>query len=131
MQSSVLDTNRVMSLLELDEPNEVDSFFADLVKEFTSEASHLIQSINQSIQQQDSASLATYSHSFRGASLNMGAIALARVCDILETDARRSQLAGTYACLGEIETLYQVTIYALETIKDQAINRSRQHGISY
>jgi len=123
MHSSILDTNRVLSLLELDEPNEVDSFFTDLVKEFTSEASLLIHLIKQSIQHQDSAAIAAYSHSFRGASLNMGAIALAQMCDILETDARRNQLSGTCTWLAEIETLYSETIYALETIKDQTINQ--------
>lgn len=131
MQSRILDINRVMSLLELDEPDGTDSFFADLVREFSSDADQLIQSIQRSIQQQDRAMIAAHSHSFRGASLNMGAVALADVCETLETQVKGSDLSSTRTWLTELENLYQATIRALETIKDQTVNQGGQHDISY
>jgi len=119
MVSSILDTDRVSSLLELDMPTAEDSFFADLVDEFSTEADQIIYLIKRSLQQQDSAACAASSHSLKGASLNLGAIALVEVCEAIETLARQNLLSQVSSRLPELELLCQSTIQALKTLKPQ------------
>ncbi|MFN8494238.1 MAG: Hpt domain-containing protein [Caldilineaceae bacterium] len=121
MGSSILDTDRVSSLLELDTPNAEDSFFADLVAEFSTEADQLIRSLKRALLQQDNVACAASSHSLKGASLNLGAIALVEVCEAIEGLARQNHLSQVSSRLAELDLLYQSTIQALETLKPQAV----------
>lgn len=131
MEASILDIDRVTSLLELDTPATEDSFFADLIDEFSTEAVQLINSIKRSLQQKDGAACAAYSHSFKGASLNLGATALVRVCEAIESQARANNLAQVSNWLPELESLYQATIQALEMLKPQPVYSGGYHDIGH
>ncbi len=119
MQFDILDLNTITNLLELNDPTEPTSFFVDLIREFYVQAVRLIAMIQQAIQQNNSLTIVTHLHNLKGASLNMGALALAQLCETIETHIQNSNLAKMHSWVAELELIYNETVKAMESIKKQ------------
>ncbi|MCX6046101.1 MAG: Hpt domain-containing protein [Chloroflexi bacterium] len=117
MQSGLLDLNTITTLLELNDPTESSNFFVELVNEFLAQATHLIAAIKQAIHQNDRRNLIPHLHNLKGASLNMGAIALAEACETLESSIEKGQLAEIDSWPAKLELIYSETVQAMEQIK--------------
>ncbi len=118
MQSGLLDLNTITNLLELNDPTEANSFFAELVREFFIQAARLITIIKQAIQLNDRLNLIYHLHNLKGASLNMGAIALAEVCETIEVSIQNNHLSEMSSWPAKLELIYQETSQAMEQIKN-------------
>ena len=118
MQSGLLDLDRITNLLELNDPTELNSFFAELVREFFIQAARLISIIKQTIHQNDRLMLIPHLHNLKGASLNMGAIALAEACETIETSIQNNHLADLSRWPATLELIYNETVQVMEQIKD-------------
>ncbi|CAN5747705.1 hypothetical protein BH10CHL1_BH10CHL1_47230 [soil metagenome] len=118
MQSGLLDLNTITNLLELNDPTEPNTFFAELVKEFFIQAAQLISIIKQLIDQHNSLELVSHLHSLKGASLNMGALALAAACETIEIALENNRLSEMNSWPAKLELIYQETVQAMEQIKN-------------
>ena len=118
MQSGLLDLNTITTLLELNDPTESSNFFVELVNEFVTQATRLIAAIKQAIHQNDRRNLIPHLHNLKGASLNMGAIALAEACESIEISLQNNHLSELGSWPAKLELIYNETIQAMEQIKN-------------
>ncbi len=125
MQSEIIDLNTIANLLELDDPTEPTSFFVDLVREFFIQATRLIALIRQAIQQNDQLTIFMHLHNLKGASLNMGAIALAQRCETMEDHLQASNLSKMQSWMAEVELTYHETAQALQLKTEDNLQRAK------
>ena len=118
MQSGLLDLTTITNLLELNDPTEPNNFFAELVREFFIQAARLIAIIKQTIQQNNRLTLVPHLHNLKGASLNMGALALAEACESIEISLQNNHLSELGSWPAKLELIYNETIQAMEQIKN-------------
>lgn len=94
-------------LESLDMLREVmDDEFSDLMQVYIEDSRQRLPLLTQALQQQDAKQLRELAHSFKGASSNISANVLAKLCYQLEMAGREELLAGADALIAAIEAEY-------------------------
>jgi CheY-like chemotaxis protein/HPt (histidine-containing phosphotransfer) domain-containing protein len=88
----------------------------ELAQLFLEETKEIVNSIQQTADVQDPEGLRSAAHSLKGASLNMGAHPLAKVCEAIEHRARDRELDGIASLVRQMGAHYQKVCHALEEI---------------
>lgn len=121
----VIDRETIVMLQEMDaittkgKPTE-DNLLLELIDDFLAHSADLVKNIQHSLQADTMAELAAQSHSLKGASLNIGALALFRVCDTIETLARQDRVTRVDHWSAELNHAYQETALALTELRVRA-----------
>ncbi len=105
----VIDRETVDMLREMDEITDDDCLILELVDEFLNYSTLLVSEIMVLIKQRSLPELAAKAHSLKGASLNIGALALFQVCDRLESIARSQQPLDSQLYLTALESAFTET----------------------
>lgn len=82
----LLDLSTVKVIRALN--NAENNFLAELIALFTKESERAVWNLTEAASEQDEKSLVSYLHSFKGMCVNMGAIALANLCQNLEDELK-------------------------------------------
>ena len=121
----VIDRETIVMLQEMDaiaakgNPTE-DNLLIELIDDFLFYSADLVKLIQHSLQADTTAELAAQSHSLKGASLNIGALALFEVCDTIETLARQHCVTSVDHWAAELHNAYQETALALAELRARA-----------
>jgi len=113
----VIDRETIDMLREMDAITEDDDLLLELIDDFLFHSAKHVQAIRLSAQARSEHELATQSHSLKGASLNIGALALFQVCDVIEVLARQNNLLLIDQWLVELDLAYQKTATALAELR--------------
>jgi HPt (histidine-containing phosphotransfer) domain-containing protein len=113
MNAPVIDRETIAMLREMDAITAEDDLLLELIDDFLFHSADLVTAIKFSSQKRMEHELAAQSHSLKGASLNIGALALFAVCDTIETLARQSKLSTMEHWVTELDHAYQKTAIAL------------------
>jgi len=81
--------------------------FSGLLQVYIEDSDSRMPLIRSALMGQDSGTLRELAHSFKGASSNIGAMPLAKLCLTLETAAKDNQLEGLDQVVADIEQEYQ------------------------
>ncbi len=95
----------VQALAELEEIMEEE--FGILLETYLDDADSKLAILGQALTQGDAKSLREISHSLKGASSNVGAIALAQLCEGVEQLAKNNQIHEITPLLPGIQNEYQ------------------------
>jgi len=109
----VIDRETIVMLCEMDAMTTGDNLLLELIDDFLTYSADLVKGIQLSLQMDTTVELADQSHSLKGASLNIGALALFQVCDTIETLARQHQHMSVDYWVTELDNAYQQTALAL------------------
>jgi HPt (histidine-containing phosphotransfer) domain-containing protein len=131
----VIDRETIAMLQEMDAITAKGSateenLLLELIDEFLVHSATLVKVIEHSLQvdilQRDTlpldtmTELAAQSHSLKGASLNIGALALFQICDTIETLARQQRITKVDHWAAELNDTYQETALALAELRSRA-----------
>lgn len=106
-------------LREMDAATEEDDLLLELIDDFLFHSVDLVQAIKCSLQVHGEQELAAQSHSLKGASLNIGALALFQVCDVIETLARQNKLTMIDQWMTALDDVYQKTAIVLAELRNR------------
>lgn len=118
----VLARETIASLREIDALTTDDELLLEVIDDFLLYSTDLVDAIKVAAQDPADGALASQSHSLKGASLNLGALALFEVCDTIERLAREQQLSTIEEQLSALYTAYEKTTVALIELR----NRTRR-----
>ncbi|MCE7982770.1 MAG: Hpt domain-containing protein [Caldilinea sp. CFX5] len=121
----VIDRETIAILQEMDAITTDDNLLLELIDDFLLHSADLVKVIQHSLrmdtlQLDTTAELAAQSHSLKGASLNIGALALFQVCDTIETLARQQRITKVDYWAAELNHAYQETALALAELRSRA-----------
>lgn len=124
----VIDRETIVMLQEMDAITTKgnltdDNLLIELIDDFLAHSADLVKIIQHSLQADTAVTmdeLAAQSHSLKGASLNIGALALFRVCDTIETLARQDSVTRVDHWAAELNHAYQETALALAELRARA-----------
>lgn len=121
----VIDRETIVMLQEMDaitaKGNATeDNLLLELIDDFLTHSADLVKAIQHSLQTNTTAELAAHSHSLKGASLNIGALLLFRVCDTIELLARQQRMARVDYWASELTHAYRETALALAELRARA-----------
>lgn len=126
----VIDRETIAMLQEMDGISADDDLLLELIDDFLVHAADLVKVIQHSLRMnalsldalplEPLADLAAQSHSLKGASLNIGALALFQVCDTIETLARQRRITKGEHWAAELNHAYQETARALAELRSRA-----------
>jgi HPt (histidine-containing phosphotransfer) domain-containing protein len=114
-----IDRETIDMLRAMDAATKEDDLLLELIDDFLFHSADLVQAIKLSSQSRGEHELAAQSHSLKGASLNIGALALFHVCDVIETLARQNKLAMIEHWMTELDDAYQKTTVALAELRNR------------
>ena len=120
VDAPVIDRETVDMLREMDMIADDRNLLLELVDDFLSHSAQLIEEIILYLTKQNLPELASKAHSLKGASLNIGALALFTVCDEIEATARRHQRIDTEIQLPLLNHAYTRTTETLIEIRKRA-----------
>ncbi len=103
----VMDFNRLQELREMDD--EDLAMVRELVDVFLTKTPQRIQATHQAIAANDAEALAQAAHGVQGAASNVGAVAIADLCRLLEEDAHHGMPADALARAQALDVLWQLT----------------------
>jgi HPt (histidine-containing phosphotransfer) domain-containing protein len=115
----VIDRETIDMLREMDALTTEDDLLLELIDDFLFHSADLVKTIKLSLQAHCENELAAQSHSLKGASLNIGALALFQVCDAMESLARQRKLSRVDYWLTELDHAYQNTAMALTELRSR------------
>ncbi len=121
----VIDRETIAMLQEMDAITTDDNLLLELIDDFLVHSADLVKVIQHSlrmetVQLDPTAELAAQSHSLKGASLNIGALALFQICDTIETLARQQRITKVDYWAAELNHTYQKTALALAELRSRA-----------
>lgn len=116
----VIDRETVEMLREMDEVTE-DNLMLELIDDFLTHSALLVREIEKCALQDLVAKLASESHSLKGASLNIGALVLFKVCDRIEILARNHQLDEAKTEIPHLLIAFQDTNCALNELRRRIV----------
>lgn len=119
MNAPVIDRETIDMLREMDEATADDDLLIELIDDFLFHSADLVKTMKLSLEAHSEDELAAHSHSLKGASLNLGALALFQVCDAMESLARQCNLSRTDYWLTELDHTYQKTAIALAELRSR------------
>ena len=105
-------------ILELDRLNG-GGVFARFAHTFLEAVPITLESVRTAVRQSDAAGIATAAHALKGASLNVGAEAMASVSQELEALGKSGTSEGAAALAAKLDELYVAVKDALESRLDQ------------
>lgn len=114
-----IDRETIDMLREMDAATHEDNLLLELIDDFLFHSADLVQAIKLSSQAHGEHELAAQSHSLKGASLNIGALALFQVCDVIETLARQNKLSMMEHWMMELDDAYQKTAIVLAELRNR------------
>ena len=115
----VIDRETIDMLREMDEITAENNLLLELIDDFLIHSTTLILDIQTHALEGTQAELVAKSHSLKGASLNIGALPLFQVCDMIELMARNQQLIQAKAQLPALNDIFQHTTAALTELRDR------------
>jgi HPt (histidine-containing phosphotransfer) domain-containing protein len=115
----VIDRETVAMLREMDAIATEGDLLLELIDDFLLYSVDLVGAIRLSLQTNTTTDLAAQSHSLKGASLNIGALALFQVCDTLETLARQRKLSKSEQWITDLDHTYQQTARVLTELRNR------------
>lgn len=115
----IIDRETVEMLREMDMIADDGDLLLELVDDFLSHSTLLVEDIARYLTQQNLPDLAAKAHSLKGASLNIGALALFAVCDALESMARNHQLPDEEQQLSLLNRIFSNTATTLVEIRER------------
>jgi len=89
----------------------------EIVDAYLLQLPDFLHGIHQGVKNQDGEQLNQSAHSLKGASYNMGAAQVGKLCAILEQQGKDSDFANAAQLLPDLEQASQKTITALQTLK--------------
>lgn len=113
----VIDRETIAMLQEMDAITTDDNLLLELIDDFLIHSADLVKVIQYSLPLATTAELAAQAHSLKGASLNIGALALFQVCDTIETLARQQRMTRVDYWATELNNTYQETALALAELR--------------
>ncbi|MFC1849709.1 response regulator [candidate division CSSED10-310 bacterium] len=114
--ASIIDLKVIRELQEMDDDPDEPGFLNELMSIFEKDSAQLITLIKKAIDEHDSKTLREHAHSLKGASANVGAVALARTCKDIETECKKPELPDMQKILSKLDDLYQQTIIGLQHV---------------
>lgn len=125
----VIDRETIVMLQEMDAittkgSTTEENLLLELIDDFLVHSADLVKVIQHSLRKNalpvdTMAELAAQSHSLKGASLNIGALALFQVCDTIETLARQQRITKVEYWATELTHAYQETALALAKLRSR------------
>lgn len=130
----VIDRETIVMLQEMDAittkgSTTEENLLLELIDDFLVHSADLVKVIQHSLRKNalpvdalpvdTMAELAAQSHSLKGASLNIGALALFQVCDTIETLARQQRITKVEHWATELTHAYQETALALAKLRSR------------
>lgn len=120
---SIIDYNAIEELRRMDEQDT--SFLPEIINLFLDEMPGLKDAINTAFEQDDMVKLAKASHSLKGASLNLGARALAFICEEIERTAKVNSKTGLDSLIKDLFGYSFKTENELKNILNQEPNKEQ------
>ena len=114
--NTIIDNEKIIELRNLDSSGD-GNFLTEIVDLYLSQLNTLNESIKNSCNKGNFLQASKSAHSLRGASLNIGAIALADISKKIEQDIKDNQILRTRELIAQLEPVSKNTIAALEEIK--------------
>ncbi len=116
----VIDRETIDMLRAMDAIPQEDELLLELIDDFLFYSADLVNAIKRCSQTRVDHELAAQSHSLKGASLNIGALALFEVCDAIETLARERELSLMTHWLTALDGAYEKTTVVLIELRSRA-----------
>jgi HPt (histidine-containing phosphotransfer) domain-containing protein len=112
--SDSLDRSQIEFLLSLD--NGQGAALAEIVAEFLTTSEQGRDELQRALEEGDAAAVERSAHTLKGASLNVGAGALAAVCRAVEMHAREADLNKARGLMARFEAEFTRVRAALRTV---------------
>lgn len=109
----ILDRRALRTILEMVE-EESEQLLVEVIQSYLDEAPQLLQAIKTAIETGNQKALLYSAHTLKSTSATLGAIKLARICQLLETSAEQAEMPDSSAKLPEIETEFARVVSALQ-----------------
>ncbi len=119
INAPVIDRETIDMLREMDAITKDDELLLELIDDFLYYSAELVDAIKRASQTRVEHELAAQSHSLKGASLNIGALALFEVCDAIETLAREHKLSMMADWLTALDCIYEKTTVVLTELRSR------------
>ena len=119
-RAPVIDRETIDMLREMDDVTDESDLLLELIDDFLVHSATLVTDIQHNAETEAQSALAATSHSLKGASLNIGALVLFKVCDKIEYMARNHDLGAAKAQLPELINAFQATTTALTELRERS-----------
>jgi len=120
-RAPVIDRETIEMLREMDEVTTDSNLLLELIDDFLAYSADLVTHIQNNALQEAQSELAATSHSLKGASLNIGALVLFKVCDKIELLARKQELTKAKAQLSDLSSAFHATTNALIELRERTL----------
>jgi len=121
-RAPVIDRATIDMLCEMDDATEENDLLVELIDDFLAQSAALVTDIRSHARHDAQQALAASSHSLKGASLNIGALVLFRVCDKIELMARNRELTEVKALLPNLTDAFDATAAALTDLRKRRLD---------
>lgn len=108
-EKQLIDWNVVNGLIDLGE-DEGKSFLKEVIDLYMTQYPDLLEGMRKSYQQTQAKEMTLNAHSLKGASLNIGASLLAKLCKEIEMKGKNNDFSGVEELIKEVENVYQQTM---------------------
>lgn len=120
-RAPVIDRETIEMLREMDEITSDNNLLLELIDDFLAYSAELVTHIQSHAVEEAQSELAATSHSLKGASLNIGALVLFKVCDRIELMARSHKLFEAKTQLPDLASAFQETTAALIELRERTL----------
>jgi len=115
--TSLLDMNIIGQLREIDDGDaDEPGFLAELFETFIEESTELVEIIKKAGLVRNTELLIEKSHNLKGACSNVGAAALAKICNDIESSAKKNTLSNINSYVKQLEEIYARTLHEIKEI---------------
>lgn len=109
-----IDPSSVKAIRSLADPGEED-FYKELTDVYFERSPKVLLDIKNAVEKNDVKAYESSTHSLKGSSGNIGAMALAAQCEKMEHDARNNTMDHTKKDLEKVENLYKEAVTEIQT----------------
>ena len=114
-----LNSETITSLLEIGEPDGI-GFLNSLISEFQQKCESDMEHLNNSIQSNNMEEVRKIAHRMKSASLNLGAVQVAEVCNNIEQATSTSDINHIISQTSKLMPLFDKTLAVLKTMGSKA-----------
>ena len=114
-KEDLIDDNIINNLLELGDDGD-NAFLKEILNLYNEQYPELFENIKQSFESNESLKLSQAAHALKGASLNIGAKAVAEVCKEMEMKGKAGDLTGISVLIEKLTELYKHTFTEFEKL---------------
>jgi HPt (histidine-containing phosphotransfer) domain-containing protein len=108
MDNKILDFNTIEDLRKIS-PDGEDEFLKEIITLFMNELSVLKEKIGSAFRRREYQCLEQILHNLKGASLNVGAVALGHICKEIENAAKQGQIEIIKKKITDFESISKLT----------------------